>query len=788
MSSRWSLLCLLSLGGALLSLPTSLRAQDAPRYGLRAMARFDALPELKDAVCRQVSSYDRSGGNGDAGHFLNGDTGRLPNDTALLADLKGPGCVYRLWSANAAGYIRFFFDGETQPRIACPMQDLFQDRYPPFRTPLAGHVSGGWYSYLPLPFARSLRIEVEHPGSMYYHVQYHQLPAGTPVRSFTRELTAEDSAALDQVLHDWTNLGRMPGGRPAGLVSHEGSRTLEGGRAATLLSERRAGTVRSLRVKVEPATRYSLRNLTLRAFWDGATAPAVEAPLGDFFGAAFGDQRFAAQPVAMTDTGYVCYFPMPFGKSARLEVLNEGREPVHLSWEVEVGPGPASADQGLYFHARWHRVTTEAGKHVTLLETTGRGHYVGVNVNMQGDRGIGFLEGDEKIYVDGESFPSIYGTGSEDFFTGGWYFDEGPFARAFHGCVVKDDVNSRISAYRYQITDCVPFKRSIRVDIEHGGMNDYPGADYAYTAYWYQDAPTDSWARLPALAERRPASIVVRDVMEAETLRLTDGRVMEDSELPVEVSRGRAVGPRDEGAPYSLELSLPAEAVYTLSVGVLEGPSGGRARFTLDGQPLGDTVDTYAPAPGVRRITLGTAGPLAAGPHALQVQPLGRNPRSEGRSVLIDYVGLRRQLYPGALEGERMRILAQTPGAALDPQDLQSFGNRWSSDAHLWFRPAEPGSFFTLELPAPAAGRYRLEVFLTKAVDYGRVQVSVDGQNVGPVFDGYNDGVVPSGRIALGEVELGAGPHALKFTVIGKNPRSTGYMVGVDAVRLVAVQ
>ena len=121
-------------------------AQGGPApYGLQYMAHFDRLAELKDTVCKQISSYDRTGGNGDWGHFLNGDTGKLPNDRAVLADIKGPGCIYRFWSANAEGYLRCYFDGETEPRIACPMQDLFQDRYPPFKKPLAGQSSGGWY-------------------------------------------------------------------------------------------------------------------------------------------------------------------------------------------------------------------------------------------------------------------------------------------------------------------------------------------------------------------------------------------------------------------------------------------------------------------------------------------------------------------------------------------------------------------------------------------------------------------------------------------------------------------
>src|SRR5205085_12203449 len=129
------------------------------------------------------------------------------------------------------------------------------------------------------------------------------------------------------------------------------------------------------------------------------------------------------------------------------------------------------ADRGklAYFHAKWGRVKTESGRHVTLLETAGKGHFVGVNLNMQGDHGLWFLEGDEKIYVDGEDRPSIHGTGLEDYFTAGWYFDRGTFSLPYYGAIVKDDPNSRIAAYRYQISDCVPFQKSLRAAIWHGG-------------------------------------------------------------------------------------------------------------------------------------------------------------------------------------------------------------------------------------------------------------------------------------------------------------------------------
>jgi D-arabinan exo alpha-(1,3)/(1,5)-arabinofuranosidase (non-reducing end) len=494
-----SLYNLLPVLAVLLGLAATLPAQgeaDAPVYGLQCMARFDQLPALKEAVCRQVSSYDRGGRNRDAGHFLNGYVGRLPNNgpivrqlpgnLAVLADLKGPGCIYRIWSANPAGFVRFYFDGEATPRIACPMQDLFLNRYPPFQSPLAGQSSGGFYSYFPIPFAQSVRVEVDNPNSMYYQIQYHELPQGTPVRTFTRELPPEDRAALETVLDHWNNPGQAPHPMPEASAIKGDYRSLKGGQKATLLDQQGGGTIRSLRLWVAPATPAALRGLVLRAYWDGATAPAIDAPVGDFFGAGGGERSFRSLPLAVQENSFFCYFPMPFRKSARVEVANEGGDLIQVSWEVQVGEGPEEPEETGIFHARWRRVKTERDRHVSLLETEGRGHYIGVNLTMQGKRGLWFLEGDEKIYVDGEAVPSIYGTGTEDYFTAAWYFQKGPFSLPYHGCLVKDGPRDRIAAYRYQITDCIPFKKSIRIRLEHGGWNNYPDAEYSFTTFWYQ--------------------------------------------------------------------------------------------------------------------------------------------------------------------------------------------------------------------------------------------------------------------------------------------------------------
>jgi hypothetical protein len=159
----------------------------------------------------------------------------------------------------------------------------------------------------------------------------------------------------------------------------------------------------------------------------------------------------------------------------------------------------ALPDDLQYFHAQWRRENpTTSGSNYTILDATGDGHYVGTALFMQNRQstGLGFLEGDEMMYADGDTAPDIAGTGTEDYFSSGWYFDRGTYSAPYHGVVIKDTNLNRISAYRWHIEDTKPFHTSMRVSIEHGNQNDTEG-DYSSVAYWYQAEPHATFPPFP---------------------------------------------------------------------------------------------------------------------------------------------------------------------------------------------------------------------------------------------------------------------------------------------------
>jgi len=273
--------------------------------------------------------------------------------------------------------------------------------------------------------------------------------------------------------------------------------------------------------------------LVIRIAWDGEATPSVEVPFGPFFGVPWGEYtHYIAEPLSCTSGGYNCRFRMPFSDGCRIEVTNEaGTDCPALFFQVqylELAEQPSP----VRFHAQWRRENpTQPGKAYRVLEAQGQGHFAGMHLFMQNAErwldpeamisrakesgplaaifpnalGMGMLEGWESIYVDGEETPSIPGTGNEDYFNSGFYFNKGPYSAPQWGCTVRSYLKSRCAAYRFHIDDAIPFKEHIVVDIDHGYTNQV-AADYSSVAYWYQGEPHGAFPALPSLAERLPTS------------------------------------------------------------------------------------------------------------------------------------------------------------------------------------------------------------------------------------------------------------------------------------------
>jgi hypothetical protein len=276
-----------------------------------------------------------------------------------------------------------------------------------------------------------------------------------------------------------------------------------------------------------------LRRLVLRVYWDGQDCPSVYTPLGDFFGVGHARTvNFTSAPLQMSPQdgkGFTCWFPMPFAQGARFEITSEcEQENVWIYWHIDYELFD-ELEEGLgRFHAQWRRERPKGlsqgsmsnedylfgGKNLdgkdnyTILETEGRGHYVGCVFNIVNLRRTSqwnwYGEGADMIFVDGEPFPpALHGTGTEDYFNMAW----GPsqaYSAPYHGLTLPGGENwsGEISMYRFHVEDPITFNRSIRVSIEHGHDNRRHD-DLSSVAYWYQELPTHPFELAP-LAERLP--------------------------------------------------------------------------------------------------------------------------------------------------------------------------------------------------------------------------------------------------------------------------------------------
>jgi len=316
--------------------------------------------------------------------------------------------------------------------------------------------------------------------------------------------SAADARPPDALLGPLADLAAPRSGTPRHQSStdpHGGNvdfRSVAPGQSLTLFAHDGAGVVHRFWMTFFPREPKLHRQLVLRMYWDGEDSPSVEVPVGDFFGVGFGEYRdYASLPLAETSGGYDCYWPMPFHRSARWTLTNVSDVPALVWFNVDYTADVRLGRQVRHFHAQWRRENpTTPSVGYTILDAAGHGHFVGAALFMRNRQPeaptfygpFGFLEGDEMIFVDGEEKPSIVGTGTEDYFGAGFYFERGTFAAPYHGAVIKDDALARVSAYRWHVEDAMPFTRSIRVTIEHGPANDYDG-DYSSVAFFYQDEP-----------------------------------------------------------------------------------------------------------------------------------------------------------------------------------------------------------------------------------------------------------------------------------------------------------
>jgi hypothetical protein len=415
--------------------------------------------------------------------------------------------------------------------------------------------------------------------------------------------------------------------------------------------------------------------IVLRMYWDGAKEPAVEAPLGDFFGAGFGRRTELVSVPVQVETGgdgYNCFWPMPFFKRGVITVTNEGAKNVRsFYYHIDYNEEPGLPRDSAYFCAQYNQAFPETlGKDYTIADIKGQGQYVGTVMSVRARSPMWFGEGDARFYVDGETKPSIQGTGTEDYFIMAWGMSLGMYP--YFGCVrwspEGEIPGTEYCMYRWHIADPVRFEKSLRFDIEHTGWMSADETasgkieghveredDIATVAFWYQKSQPQRYTSLPPLAARRFPNLDL--IVEGKTLLAFSRKVRGAAEIQKGydwTGEGQVLF-RPTGNKPALEVDFKVEKkeYRALVLRMTYAADYGACRILLDGQPVpladdgthpqeSPVIDFYSRDLDVRDVYLGSMT-LAPGKHTVRFEAAGRHPLAKGNLLGLDSVRLRQR-------------------------------------------------------------------------------------------------------------------------------------------------
>jgi hypothetical protein len=641
--------------------------------------------------CRQFSSYDRNSNepgsptwwaNWDRSYFvrIEENNGRKEH---VLMDTDGPGTIVRFWATwhgpgggeFSNGTLRVYLDRKAKPVIEGPMADLISggllvgEPLSEGVSPQTPHNRQGHNLYLPIPYAAHCKITYEtkafiDPGArkgeaLYYQINYRTYEPGAKVESFTMKALEEAKSTLARVQrilkeNQRTGLDRLEQERLRGSIapSEERAITISGQKA-----------IRSLEFQLEADNMpQALRSTVIKIEFDGTTT--VWCPIGDFFGTGYHIRPHSTWYTDVSaDKKLSCYWIMPFRKIAKIHILNLGSEPVKLA-RGRILTGPWDWDKrSCYFHAAWKQwaaVRTQSNEKakdhgafdLNWITVKGQGTYVGDVLTLFNTANAWWGEGDEKIYVDGESFPSHIGTGTEDYYGYAWC-KPNFFESAFHAQPSGDGnlkpgftVNSR-----YRALDAIPFRESIQFDMElwHWAQTTM---SYAPATIWYA-RPGATWDVKPDPKEAKrpiPQSLEdiikprrVKNAIEGETLPIAErtGGVTEIQNIPrFNWSNNRQLWWRNAKGNDRLVMEFTIEEAgdYDVTLGITKAVDYGVVRIAVNSQTKMDSLDLYNPSVITTEVKLPVCR-LLRGKNKLQVTILGANPSAVKSHMFgLDYI------------------------------------------------------------------------------------------------------------------------------------------------------
>ena len=455
-------------------------------------------------LCKQFSSYDRASKNPDdpEGWFANVDRYNfLRTETNagrmewVLMDHTGAGAVTRIWTpappdasvmarsygrADAVPIVRFYFDGSDKPAIEAPWLEWSSGKGA-IPEPFAYVSRRAGVVFLPIPYAKRCKVTLDVK-PFYYIFNYREYEKGANVETFS-------SAALEKARKKLDAVGKALLAAP----SFDGGKTVTVAKSvapgASESAKLPAGpaAVRTLQVTVDPREPQALRSTVLRMSFDGEES--VWCPVGDFFGSGVGYNPMHGWYRTVDKSGTMtCRWVMPYAKSGSVTVENLGKAPVTVKLVASVGDWTWDK-RSMRFHGTWRQqypLATRPFSDWNYVTVKGRGVYVGDTLAIMNPAAKWWGEGDEKIWVDDEYFPSHFGTGTEDYYGYAWGGKSNDFyTKPFHAQPRCGPATfGHNTQTRTRVLDAIPFTQSLKLDMEVWHWGDCDVA-YAAATHWY---------------------------------------------------------------------------------------------------------------------------------------------------------------------------------------------------------------------------------------------------------------------------------------------------------------
>lgn len=618
-----------------------------------------------------ISSHDRKSVQVGTPEWFANEDGfgyeRLENNEGreekVLFDQDGPGVITRIWltTRNSKSTIRFYFDGSDTPDWIVPAFDMTDFGMSSLTdSPLVQcHTSyekgkvGGQTFFFPIPYSKSCKVTLEEPEGWtgvprYYQIEYRKYCGGTGVKTFSVKDVKEYKKAIEKCNRDLED-GIVPRGR---FISSKNS---------SLILPDGENAVTSLKVIISgmDSLNYenSMRSLILSCRFDGVET--VRVPLGDFSGAGLGAREVYCRQLISDGAGEVTsLWVMPYSREGSIEIL----DPTNIGCGVEIQATVEKHRFGsntLYFHSSWKSsdglcVSPDPAQCTEwdFITLEGRGYYVGDNLSLFNHSRAWYGEGDEKIYVDGESFPSYFGTGTEDYYNSSW----APVV-VFHtpfGGAPRADLPSSAgynTFLRTRLLDAIPFNSSLDFNFEL--ISWVPGTvDYSSTIYWYGDAEASAVdADDPCQKEydfpeppQDPLKFVIDNSIEGESLKplyVSDGLnydIQDMAGFPDGIwsgSKQLTFYGGKIGDNAKLRITGLENARYKVSVIVTKAADYGISSFKIEnGEPC--VIDCYFPSVVNSEKTFIDEVDVKEGSFDVDITITGQNKQSKGTMFGID--------------------------------------------------------------------------------------------------------------------------------------------------------